>query len=260
MDNRKSDTLAIVVISCDKYRDLWDPFFYFFNKYWLDCPYKLYLISNYEECHIKGVKSIMVGEDISWSDNLISALQHVNEDNCFFFLDDLFLCNHVNTGYIKMLYNEFRKLNGNYLKLIPMPKPDIKTNDIFGEISVGSLYRATAVFSIWKKEILIDLLRTGENAWEFEDKGTIRSDKFKGFYSTYEDSLNYIHGVIRGKWIKKSLELIKQDGYNIDTNRDIITGNLRGKILFREFRHMMFKYLVPSIYRRRVKSIVTRSK
>ncbi len=39
--------LAILVCSCDKYADVWEPFFKLFFKFWPDCPYPIYLLSNY---------------------------------------------------------------------------------------------------------------------------------------------------------------------------------------------------------------------
>ena len=34
---------AILILSCDKFSDLWKPFFDLFWKYWPDCPYNVYL-------------------------------------------------------------------------------------------------------------------------------------------------------------------------------------------------------------------------
>ena len=50
----KNDKLAILVLSCDGYTDLWRPFFENFKKKWGDCPYDIYLLTN--------KKSIMIEE------------------------------------------------------------------------------------------------------------------------------------------------------------------------------------------------------
>ena len=39
----KSVSCAVVVCSCDKYSDLWDPYFELFKKFWADCPYPVFL-------------------------------------------------------------------------------------------------------------------------------------------------------------------------------------------------------------------------
>jgi hypothetical protein len=37
-DERLCDRIAIPVVSCDKYSDLWQPFFALFDRFWPDCP------------------------------------------------------------------------------------------------------------------------------------------------------------------------------------------------------------------------------
>ena len=37
---------SILVVSCDRYRDLWTPFFTLFQRYWPDCDMPVYLGTN----------------------------------------------------------------------------------------------------------------------------------------------------------------------------------------------------------------------
>jgi len=37
---------SILIPSCDKYSDLWRPFFTLFWRHWPDCPFPVYLGSN----------------------------------------------------------------------------------------------------------------------------------------------------------------------------------------------------------------------
>ena len=88
-------------------------------------------------------------------------------------------------GIIKVIFEDFRKLEGNYLRLNPYPKGDIATNNNkLNKISKNASYRASTVFSIWDKNILKKLLLKSENAWQFEIFGSIRSSTFDGFYSS----------------------------------------------------------------------------
>ena len=43
--NYIKNKFAILIVSCDKYSDLWDPFFKLFFKFWPDCPFNIYLLS-----------------------------------------------------------------------------------------------------------------------------------------------------------------------------------------------------------------------
>jgi hypothetical protein len=74
----KNDT-ALLVISCDKYADLWEPFLYFFNKNWPDCPLDKYFIANEKSVPDPHFKTIQLKDDISWSDNLIKALNQLQQ-------------------------------------------------------------------------------------------------------------------------------------------------------------------------------------
>ena len=41
--------VAILICSCDYYSDCWEPIICSFNKYWPDCEYPRYIVTNYEE-------------------------------------------------------------------------------------------------------------------------------------------------------------------------------------------------------------------
>lgn len=57
---------AIVVPSCDKYNDLWKPFFLFFNKYWPDSRLPVYLFSNTLDYKQADVAVIKTGPPSNW--------------------------------------------------------------------------------------------------------------------------------------------------------------------------------------------------
>ena len=51
MNNCKED-LTILDVSCDRYADFWEIFFKLFDRYWLDCPYKVYFGTNFKTCEL----------------------------------------------------------------------------------------------------------------------------------------------------------------------------------------------------------------
>ena len=93
--------VAVVVISCDKFSDLWNSYFKLFWQNWDDCPFQVYLLSNKLKFEHSKVFSIQVGEDISWSDNLRSLLGNIKEEIVLLLLEDAFIIDKVNN--IKML-------------------------------------------------------------------------------------------------------------------------------------------------------------
>ena len=89
MNNSKSN-IELLVVSCDNYSDVWPIFFRNFFNYWNDCPLKINLLSNNKSFNHTQVNNINVGEDISWSDNLLKGIKELNNDYILVILDDLF--------------------------------------------------------------------------------------------------------------------------------------------------------------------------
>lgn len=97
--------LAVLVPSCDKYADLWKPFFTLFWKFWPDCPFPVYLLTNISTIDDNRVQVLPVGQDVSWSDNLAKTLEKLNYEYVFLFLDDLFLVGRVDTEKVVGILN-----------------------------------------------------------------------------------------------------------------------------------------------------------
>ena len=70
---------AILILSCDKYSDAWDPFFALFRKFWPDCPYKVYLATNELKPEVSGVHIIASGKPKNWSDDTLAVLKQIQE-------------------------------------------------------------------------------------------------------------------------------------------------------------------------------------
>lgn len=247
------DRFAILVVSCDNYSDLWEPFFKLFWRFWPDCPFKVYLLSNNKKADIPGVDNLFVGDDVSWSDNLKIALKQIHEEYLLMFIDDLFLFDYVKSNKVNKVLEWMSKSCANYVRMNPTQKPDKPFNEVVGIVSKGTIYRASTVMSVWKKSILQELLKSGENAWEFEVYGTIRSDRYDGFYSTWEDFFPVVNGVIKGKWQRSAVRKLKSLGINIDlAKRDIMTFSETLMLYFKKLRSYILNFM-PARYRRQIK-------
>jgi len=244
----------VLVVSCDNYADVWEPFFELFRQFWGNCPYTVYLLTNHLTPIIDNVRVINVGDDISWSDNLSKALTFIKEEYVFLFLEDLLLKSTVDSNKVVDLF-EWAVVNDiNYLRLNPSTKPDERFNETVGIVSKGTIYRASVVVCLWKKTVLLQLLKTGENAWEFEKYGSIRSDVYDKFYSTYKNYFPIINSIIKRVWETSAVKKISKLNINIDfTKRRAMT--LSESIIwkFKLFRSIVFT-IVPAKMRRNVKS------
>ncbi len=246
---------AVLVVSCDNYADVWQPFFALFRQFWGSCPYPTYLLANTLQPHYPSVEVVNVGEDRSWSDNLIFALQKIEQEYVFLFLEDLMLCGTVNTEKVDEIFRWAIENKVNYVRLNPSTKPDKRYNQLVGVVSKGTIYRASVVACLWKKSVLLDLLKTGENAWEFEHYGSIRSDKYDEFYSTYIDYFPIINSIIKRVWESSAVKKMHRLGVSIDfSKRRKMTTAESIVWKFKLLRSKIFS-IVPAQYRRKLKSI-----
>ena len=252
-----NNKIALLVVSCDKYSDLWKPFFDLFFKYWYDCPLKIYLLSNDKSYDDTRVSSILVGEDESWSDNLRKAIQHIKENFIFMFIDDLFLVDYVKTDKVLKTFDWMIMHQPNYVRLNPSETPDKPFNHLVGIVSKGTIYRTSTVMSVWKKELLLKLLMPGENAWEFEIDGSIRSDGYEGFYSTWEFLFPVENGVIKGKWQRRIAKKIRALGAIPDLNKRAVMNRGDAIIFFLKVYRTKLLHVFPAKYRRGIKNFVS---
>lgn len=255
IENNK-DKIAILVVSCDRYADLWQPFFYLFFRFWPDCPYKIYLLSNKTIVKFSNVINIAIGEDRSWSDNLLLALKQIPEEYVLLHIEDLFLIDFVDSKKVEQFFNFAIKNNVNYLRMHASPQPDQPYNELVGVVSRGTIYRTSTVMSLWKKSFLCKLLKSGETAWDFEIYGTIRSDAYGGFYSSYKSLFPIINGVIKGKWRRSVVKKITKLGIRLNlVKRPVFSRKEEFKFMCRQLRSWLLNF-IPAKYRRKIKECI----
>lgn len=83
----KKSEVTILVSSCDKYEDAWEPFFRLLNIQWPDCPYNIVLSTetkNYD-CDFLNVETINSSPKLSWSSRLKNVLTQISTEYVLFF-------------------------------------------------------------------------------------------------------------------------------------------------------------------------------
>jgi hypothetical protein len=262
MNDEIKDKIAVLVVSCDKYSDLWNPFFRLFRHFWPDCPFSVYLLSNNIGSGIPQVKDLLVGDDVSWSDNLRKALTRLKEDYIFLFIEDLFLTGVVDSERVLSVLEWMLEADANYVRMNPYPPPDRNINDIVGVVSKGAVYRTSTVVSVWKKEVLFDLLEPGESAWDFEVYGAVRSDGYDRFFSTKEVQFPVLNTIVKSKWhtgVVKKIHSLNLDVHIDLTRREMMTTKeVIGLYLRRRLNALLWRF--PSAFRKRIKEFVFQKK
>jgi len=232
--------LDILVISCDAYSDVWDLFFKSFNQKWTNCPLNINLLSNNQSYNSNQINTIKVGDDISWSDNLLKGLEVIKNDYILILLEDLFLKNKISNDYFIQLLNWINKNNPNYLRLCISHKPNY-FDDLIGVLPKITPYKTSTMPCIWKKSVLKQLLKEGESAWDFEIKGSKRAYKYDGFYAVYNDFITYENGIIKGKWRRSIVKKKNTYGLNKkDLSRPMMNLREEYEYSFRKLRSAFF--------------------
>lgn len=212
---------AVLISSCDRYQDLWDPFFTLFFRYWQDCPYPVYLGTNHLKYNHNRVTTIAVGDDTDWSSNFRSMLEQIPQPYVIVLIEDFLPTKSVDTAMIAELITYLEDKGAGCLRLYQCPGPDLPCpdNPLVGELSKGADYRLSLQAAIWDKQILLELLRDGESAWELELNGTKRTNALAApFLCVAGDSPipYFCTGVVKGKWVREAVELCKKEGIEVD--------------------------------------------
>lgn len=213
--------IAMLVISCDKYSDLWPIFFGCWFKYWPNCPLKIYLGSNFKKYDHKDITMINIGEDSDYSSNLSAMVDKIDEEYLILTVEDVFLSGPVDEGNLFLYFKEFFDNDAAYLKLQDTYPVGYHKDITIRTASIASniKYRLGMGLSFWNKGVLKENLVPGMSAWDMEKMGEFGRDiPARDVYAVnYHFSgalpFQYVHGVIKGTWIRNAIPWLVKEGY-----------------------------------------------
>ena len=208
-------------------------FFTLFFRFWPDCPYPLYLISNYKTFSSPRVQTLQVGKDRGWASGILTTLEKIPEDYVLYLQEDYLLCGRPDTDRIHSLISYMIHSSAGYLRLYPVLGPSRPTSDNpdVGIIDKGASYRTSLQVAVWKKSVLKMIVREGETVWDFECLGSIRSNALDcpflcvTRYESLDGDINgisnlplpyYATAIIKGRWLPGAIGLCRREGISID--------------------------------------------
>ncbi len=221
--------MAIVIMSCDAFSDVWDPFFTLFQRFWPECPFEVYLISENKEVKNFPCKTILPGLGKNWSDRLIYALQQLEEKYVLFLQEDYFINKPVDTKWITEILLLCEKKDLVNVRLYPTITSELIK---LAEFPLGRIdkekeqYVVCTQATIWSREFMLSILGHNESVWDVERNGSLRAKEMPHeFYSVYPttdpDKLDegyypvtylFLTSVTRGKWTMKTVKYCRQNG------------------------------------------------
>lgn len=250
-----ANDVAIVVSSCDAFFDAWRPFAFFFRKFWNDCPFPAYLITNRLEVRSSWIKPIRIGRDKGWASNMIVALREISQPYVLYMQEDYFLTAPVQG---EQLVADFKysyehdaaafcfygrsKLEANFQWL----------NDRYGVVPQDSDGRARCQVTLWKRDVFASALRAGETAWNMEARGSdrVRDALCLSYVGSDKGPIPYLmSGISRGLWMPDALALCREHDFTI---RPKFRPNHSPSPRLRRFRRAIGRVTFPLAYARQL--------
>ncbi len=251
----KFTDLTIVVSSCDKYAPLWEPFFASLFKQWpsLNTDNKqvpILLIANSQQYSHPRVNMVNIPQEISWADNMLTALDKVKTKYVLIALDDYWISKPVDEarllelyaamqqediGMLQTSYNTLEYQNG-------QPHPNLSGvayRDKFAH------YKVSLQMAIWETETLKTLLRPGEDPWTFELAGSIRSHGYpKQFLTiTANEPIYYINASHLGHITQPALDYAQNNNIPFQAENFPRLRTFNWRIAYKSLKHRSQKII-----------------
>lgn len=218
---------AIMITSCDAYSDCWGPMIHSLDKYWPDCTFPRYIITNYKEEQLPNTTIVKIGDDKrSWCTLAKKGLEAIDCDCIIFFQDDYWLSHKINNCAIQKHLEYFEDQNLDYLKL---DKDFLRDELRIGETDycknpIDKRYTLNTAIAIWRKSTMLRVLVDGWSGWKYErnivpylkEKGIVLKSQSlhssvldtKGIYDMDEGA------IYRGRWTNAAVWFLNDNGFS----------------------------------------------
>ncbi|WP_372773933.1 hypothetical protein [Mangrovibacterium sp.] len=230
---------TVLINTCDKFEDCWNPFFKLWSIYWPDCNGKLYLNTEYKNYSFTGLNirtvkgchknNIPKTKRATWSQCLKWALESIEDDIVLYMQEDYFLKDKVKNSLVDYYVNLMHE--NTKIKCIHLTDQSVSSDGKsefknLNKVKLHQRYRVSCQAALWRKTELVALLRDYENAWEFEEFGSARSAIMKkNYYAVSREFVKidqfeiipYIFtGIVQGRWYDPIVELFDRHSIEID--------------------------------------------
>lgn len=218
------DEVSVLIYSCDKYSDAWGPFFTLFFRYW-ECPYQVYLATEQEQCLLPEIKTINTQAE-TWSERIRAAVEEIQTEYVIGMCEDFFFRRPVNQRTIDkclIAMKEDRNIACCNFEKDYDGATGGHVHD-FGKKPPGHNFQKSCQPTLWRRNILSDLLDCKMDPWQWEEAPTTEKYDFYVYTGSLE-GLTFDYGlykrnkfgIVQGKWYKADVEpLFKREGINVD--------------------------------------------
>ena len=257
-----STELSIYVSSSDKFEWLWPAFFYYFDRFWPDCPYTRYLGTESRDSYGKDFITLKSGNAKTWGEVTTLNLLQIRSKYIIFLLDDYLLQRMVDTTVVQKVLQNTEKIGAKYVKLTENHRTGVILPSEVSKFLFTSAGNAPFSISlqaaIWDREFFMNLLKSNESPWDFERNAIKRLLDYKDIYFLKKPlfDINFggimHHGLVERKFYKR----ISKDGVVIDKNYVMTRRQQTAKLLEDIMNNLNLQKFVPCYARKLIKTFL----
>jgi len=214
-------TYAVVVSSCDSYRDVWPYFFHFFFRHASNLPQPVQLVSNFTRYEDGRVWSALTGPDLHWGSNLAQVLNQIESDWVLYLQEDYFLREPVDAERMLRSLSDLQRLKGRFLSLRHHLNHGPKVAGTDFRLIPKHAFFGDLQAAFWERDLLLEVVCPHPNPWRAEDaiRALADTDGWGGFYCLAEETppiFSYVEAVKGKFWKPDGLEFLRQQGLTPD--------------------------------------------
>jgi hypothetical protein len=241
-----NEDYSILVNTCDKFDDCWNPFFKLWSIYWPDYKGKIYLNTEYKDYCYEGLNIISLkvcekhkvphNKRATWSQCLKWALENIDSDIVLYMQEDYFLKGTVKNEIVEKYVQLMQEHDD--IQCIHLTDQAVREAEPSGysclNVVKSDAWRLSCQAALWRKKELLDLIRESESAWEFEEFGNKRSIVMNHNYlvvsqkfvklNRYEIIPYIFTGIVQGRWYEETVPLFAAHDIKMNfTKRGFVT-------------------------------------
>lgn len=199
-----------------------------FDRYWPDGPKAIHLITNRLAFAHPRVSVFATGTDHGWARNLRMALTVAPQPFVLYMQEDYWIDRVVDTALIDSYVDHFRHDRLDYLRLVPVPPGDEHCgfDNRIRLLKPEAPYRTSLQAALWRKKVLLEVLRDDESPWNFEHVGNDRSRRYgsrfgcvagKNLRTAAPGNLSYVCTAInKGRWSNEAVRYAKRERLTVE--------------------------------------------
>ncbi len=226
IDNDNFDDLTIVVSSCDKYSDLWKPFFELLFMQWKglkESKIPIILLTNTKDFNDPRITVIKNPNEINWSHSMKKALKTIKTKYVLYLQEDYFLT-YLDSDQLQKLFQCMKASNIGYMQLYGPTLEKRSPHNCHKNIFIKNRFehwRNSLQAAFWERELFIRLIHPNESIWYFETEGTKRTQGCKEPFTTVQEIKPIIYyNIVQEGYLNASNKMAveKKFGITFDSN------------------------------------------